>query len=91
MGTEYHDVHLNGTFWPPANPPFSRLEPGLDADNAWEVFERQAAEVFAITREDVIALGKDSQTVARFPNKDWGMGSGACGISERVAQTTLSQ
>lgn len=77
MAIEYHDAHLNGTFWPLAKPPFSRLEPGPDADDVWEVFQRQAGEVFVITREDVIALRKNPETVARFSDEDWGMGSGA--------------
>lgn len=59
------------------NLPFSKLESRPDADEAWEVFERQAADVFAITREDVIALGKHPEIPTRFPDGNWGTGFGA--------------
>lgn len=77
MPIRYHDVHLNGTFWPPANPSFSRLEPGPEADAAWHRLEIKSPDVFPISRQDVINLGKDPETVARFPDEDWGMGSDA--------------
>ena len=77
MPIKYHDVQLNGTFWPPANPSFSRLEPGPEADAAWQKLESKSTDVFPISRQDVINLGKDPETVARFPDEDWGMGSDA--------------
>lgn len=55
MKIEYHDTHQSGTFWPPTDPPFSRLETGPEADTA---------EAFAITQEDMIALGEDTETIS---------------------------
>ena len=69
------DTQLNGTLWPPENPSWSRLEPGPEADAAWEVWEPFIA--FPITRQDVIRLGKDPDTVARFDEEYWGLGPDA--------------
>ena len=81
MPIKYHDVHFDGTFWPPTNPSFSRLKPRPEADAAWHRLEIKLSDVFPITRQDVINLGKDPETVARFPDEDWGMGSDAFVVS----------
>ncbi|KAL8712175.1 MAG: hypothetical protein Q9220_003609 [cf. Caloplaca sp. 1 TL-2023] len=66
---------MNGTLFPPANPSFSRLEPGPATDDLWEPFE--PSDVFPITKADVIGLGKDPNLVARFPDEIFGLGDDA--------------
>ena len=71
-----HDVRINGTLWPGKNPSWSRKEIGdPEAEEVWESFE--AVHTFPITRDDVIALGKDPDIVARFPDQDFGLGQEA--------------
>lgn len=41
----------------------------------WDSFEDM--HTFPITREQVLALGKDPQTAARYDNDYWGMGDDA--------------
>ena len=73
---EHQQVLLNGTLWPRNEPSFSRKEPGgPEAEAVWNSFETFSR--FPITREDVIALGKDPNTVARFPDETFGLGDGA--------------
>jgi len=67
-------THLNGTLFPPPNPSFSRMEPRVKADKAWDFCEHQAPNVFSITHADALVLGKDPETVAQFPNEIFGKG-----------------
>ena len=70
----FQHVQLNGTLWPSENPSWSRKEIGdPEAEAVWETFER--IDTFPITRDDVIALGKDPETVVRYPNEDFGLGA----------------
>ena len=72
----FHNVQLNGTIWPVDNPSWSRKEIGdPEAEAIWETFEQ--IKTFPITRNDVIALGKDPETVARYPDEDFGLGEEA--------------
>ena len=72
----FHHVQLNGTIWPAENPSWSRKEIGdPEAEAIWETFEQISP--FFITRDDVIALGKDLETVARYPDEDFGLGEEA--------------
>ena len=67
---------MNGTLWPGEEPSFSRREPGdPEGEKVWEFIE--AVKPFPITREDVVALGKDPNTVARFPDEIFGLGNEA--------------
>lgn len=75
MDVEFHEVKLNGTLWPPENPAWSRLEPSPEVDELWEKYEPSS--VFPISRADVVALGKDPETAARFPDDYWHMGDDA--------------
>lgn len=68
-----HEVRMNGTLFPPTDPSWSRLPFGDPVGEAmWESFERVPP--FPITREQVVALGKDPETVARLEDDYWGMG-----------------
>ena len=72
----FHHVQLNGTIWPVENPSWSRKEIGdPEAEAIWETFEQ--IKTFHISRDDVIALGKDPETVARYPDEDFGLGEEA--------------
>lgn len=66
---------MNGTLFPPPDPIFSRQEPSAENDAAWEPFENIRTHV--VTRDDIIKLGKDPDTVARFDNEYWGFGQNA--------------
>ena len=72
----FHNVQFNGTIWPVDNPSWSRKEIGdPEAEAIWETFEQ--IRTFPITRDDVIALGKDPETVVRYPDEDFGLGEEA--------------
>lgn len=71
-----HHVQLNGTLWPGGNPSWSRKEIGdPEAEGVWEALE--PSDTFPITHDDVIALGKNPKSAARYPNKDFGLGEEA--------------
>lgn len=67
-----HEVRLNGTLWPSSNPAFSRLEPGPEAEAVWESFE--LIDTFPLSRQEILALGKDPETAVRYPEEHWRMG-----------------
>ena len=72
----FQHVQLNGTLWPSENPSWSRKEIGdPEAEAVWETFE--LIDTFPITRDDVIALGKDPETVVRYPDENFGLGAEA--------------
>ena len=62
-----HTVMVNGTVFPPVDLSISREEPGPELDAIWEVNEK--IRTFVITREDVINLGKDPDTIVRFDDE----------------------
>ena len=62
-----HTVMMNGTIFPLEDLSISRLEPGPELDAIWEVHEK--IRTYVITREDVIKLGKDPDTVVRLDNE----------------------
>lgn len=66
---------INGSLFTPKNPSIARQEPGPEIDDAWAYFELVRTHV--ITKDDVIKLGKDPKTVARFDNDYWGFGEDA--------------
>lgn len=70
-----YTVMMNGTLFPPPDPIFSRREPSAENDAAWESFENIRTHV--VTRDDIIKLGKDPDTVARFDDEYWGFGQNA--------------
>ena len=69
-------MQLNGTLWLGENPSWSRKEFGdPEAENILEALE--LVDTFPITQSDIIALGKDPDIAARFPNEDFGLGEEA--------------
>lgn len=66
---------MNASLFPGENPGFARQFPNPDAEEVWENFE--LLKTFPITKQDVIKLGKDPDTVARFDNEYWGLGDDA--------------
>lgn len=70
-----YTVRINGTLFPPPDPAFSRQEPSEANDIAWEVFENIRTHV--VTRDAIVKLGKDPDTVARFDDEYWGLGQNA--------------
>lgn len=76
MPISYHHEQFNGTLWPGPNPGWSRKEIGdPEAEEIWESFEW--IEHFPITQADLVALGKDPETVARFPDEIFELGDNA--------------
>ncbi|KAN0099595.1 protein of unknown function (DUF3328) domain containing protein [Hyaloscypha variabilis] len=72
----FHKVRLNGTLWPTEGLSWSRREPGDPiAEAIWDSFEDM--HTFPITRKQVLALGKDPETAARYDDEYWGMGDDA--------------
>ncbi|KUJ06686.1 uncharacterized protein LY89DRAFT_602677, partial [Mollisia scopiformis] len=57
------------------NPPLGRLPPGPAADHAWHRFEE--IRTVAVSKQDIINLGKDPLTAARFPDPHWHFGEDA--------------
>ncbi|EEH50679.1 uncharacterized protein PADG_06758 [Paracoccidioides brasiliensis Pb18] len=68
-------VMMNGTLFPPPDPTFARGEPSVENDGVWQIFENIRTHV--ITRDQIIKLGKDPDTVSRFDDEYWGFGQNA--------------
>lgn len=68
-------LQINGSLFTPKNPSIARQEPGPGIDDAWAYFDLVRTHV--ITKNDVIKLGKDPKTIARFNNNCWGFGEDA--------------
>lgn len=66
---------VNGTLFPPEWLSIARQDPGPETDAAWHVYEKVLTHV--ITKDQVIKLGKDPETVARFEDDYWGFGDDA--------------
>ncbi|KAJ5037226.1 uncharacterized protein L3040_007403 [Drepanopeziza brunnea f. sp. 'multigermtubi'] len=66
---------MNATLFPGPNPSFARQFPNPEADAWWESME--IVRTIPITKEDVIKLGKDPKTVAKFEDGHWGLGDDA--------------
>jgi hypothetical protein len=66
---------LNGTLFALPEVSVAREEPSADNDVAWAQYEKVLTHV--VTREQIIKLGKDPRTVARFNDEYWGMGDDA--------------
>ncbi|KAJ5266887.1 hypothetical protein N7478_009695 [Penicillium angulare] len=70
-----HTTMLNGTLFALPEVSIAREEPGPENDEAWHKFEKVLTHV--VTREQIIKLGKDPETVARFNDEYWGLGDDA--------------
>lgn len=66
---------LNGTLFALPEVSIAREEPSAKNDAAWAQYEKVLTHV--VTREQIIKLGKDPGTVARFDDEYWGMGDDA--------------
>ncbi|OAA36116.1 hypothetical protein BBO_08288 [Beauveria brongniartii RCEF 3172] len=66
---------INGTLFPKEHRSIAREEPSSVNDEAWHKFEKVLTHV--VTRDEIIKLGKDPETVARFEDEYWGMGNDA--------------
>lgn len=67
---------LNGTLWLGDDPLIWRGLPNSDeANEAWNSFER--VKPIALTRGQIVAMGKDPATVAKFNDEYWGLGDDA--------------
>lgn len=66
---------LNGTLFALPEVSIAREEPGAENDEAWHKFEKVLTHV--VTREQILKLGKDPDTVARFNDEYWGLGDDA--------------
>ncbi|KAF3384622.1 hypothetical protein F1880_002188 [Penicillium rolfsii] len=66
---------LNGTLFALPQVSIAREEPSAENDATWAQYEKVLTHV--VTREQIIKLGKDPRTVARFDDKYWGMGDDA--------------
>lgn len=75
MEIRFDNIQFNGSLYPGSDPSWSRLPPGLEADAAWEVFEKMRS--FVITKQDIVRLGKDPEIAAKYPNDYWGLGNDA--------------
>jgi Mycotoxin biosynthesis protein UstYa len=70
-----YTTRINGTLFAPEHPSIARQAPSPEVDAAWEDLEFQRT--FLVTKADVIKMGKDPATVARFDNEYWGFGEDA--------------
>ncbi|KAH6613837.1 hypothetical protein C7974DRAFT_437225 [Boeremia exigua] len=67
---------MNATLLPSANDEIFRNEPGPEVDQAWRRISNERP--IAITREEVIAIGKDPEKAVRFP-ENFGLGEAYAG------------
>ncbi|KAM3462188.1 hypothetical protein NHJ6243_004285 [Beauveria neobassiana] len=67
---------INGTVSFPENPSIARQFPNTQADAQWED-DIDLIRPIPITREQIIMMGKDPETVAKLEDKDWGLGDNA--------------
>ncbi|RAK73206.1 oxidase ustYa family protein [Aspergillus fijiensis CBS 313.89] len=70
-----YQTTLNGTLFALPEISIAREEPSAANDADWARFEDVLTHV--VTREQVLKLGKNPDTVARFDNDYWGMGDDA--------------
>lgn len=73
-----HNYQIDGKLFPSPNPAddkFGRREPSPETDAIWEDYEIQRS--FVLSREQVLALGKDPEMTAKYPDEDFGFGNEA--------------
>lgn len=58
------------------HPGIARQFPNEEADAQWED-DIDLIRPIAVTREQIIMMGKDPETVAKLEDKDWGLGDNA--------------
>ncbi|KAH8587688.1 hypothetical protein B0O99DRAFT_747382 [Bisporella sp. PMI_857] len=67
---------MNGTLFAPESRGMGRIGPGPATDALWHDTYEQFP-MFVITKEQVLKLGKDPNTAARYPDEYWGLGGNA--------------
>ncbi|EGX94895.1 hypothetical protein CCM_03166 [Cordyceps militaris CM01] len=67
---------INGTVVAPEHPSIARQFPNSEADAQWEQ-DIDLIRPIAITREQIIKMGKNPETVAKLEDQDWGLGDNA--------------
>ncbi|KAH8892520.1 hypothetical protein GQ53DRAFT_861863 [Thozetella sp. PMI_491] len=67
---------FNGTLYASDQPSIARDFPNQDADDIWDE-DIELNHPFPITREQVIKLGKNPDTCAKFEDSVWGLGDDA--------------
>ncbi|TQW01847.1 tat pathway signal sequence [Cordyceps javanica] len=67
---------INGTVVAPEYPSIARQFPNDEADAQWED-DIDLIRPIAVTREQIIRMGKSPDTVAKLEDKDWGLGDNA--------------
>jgi hypothetical protein len=78
---------LNGTLFAKPEVSIAREEPGAKNDAAWAQYEEVLTHV--LTREQILKLGKNPETVARFDNDYWGMGDDAYMVQMDVMHVSI--
>ncbi|KAL4789742.1 hypothetical protein BDV19DRAFT_394783 [Aspergillus venezuelensis] len=66
---------LNGTLFAIPEHSIAREKPSPENDASWEQYETIFTHV--VSRKDILKLGKDPDTVARFEDEYWGLGDDA--------------
>ena len=69
------EIHIDGEFFPGPNQQLGRLEPSPTTDELWGDFELQRK--FVLSREQVVAMGKDPAVTSKFPDEHFGLGDDA--------------
>jgi hypothetical protein len=70
-----HTIQINGTLFPPEQPTIARQMPNPAADKVWHDYEK--VRPIPLTKSQIIRIGKDPATVAKFDDKIWGLGDDA--------------
>lgn len=66
---------MEGSISIPEHPQLGKWLPSKETDEAWA--KLYYPHTFVLTREEVVKLGKDPNTAARFPDEQWGLGDEA--------------
>ena len=80
---------INGTLFPTEYLSIARQRPSPEVDAAWDVFDNIKTHV--ITKEQVLKIGKDPATIARFDDEYWGFGADAYMAQMDVFHVSTSQ
>ncbi|KAH8646942.1 tat pathway signal sequence, partial [Tricladium varicosporioides] len=75
LDLELYTTQVNGSLFPPKNPSIARQMPNPKADAIWQDWE--VVRFIPVSKAQIIRMGKDLSTVAKFEDKDWGLGDDA--------------
>ena len=70
-----HPIKVNGSLFTPSEPSIARAMPNNASDELWD--EIELTRVFAVTRADILKMGKDPSTAVKLENELWGLGDDA--------------